>query len=624
MAKRSTHRSSGQGKAPTPLPWDITLPSKPAGDRAMWWITGLSLLFLFSALVALAVVPVYLNREVSLLQDRVQTVLAPAERYTAQIELSQTNRNAALEAYLFSGNSRFRQHYRDAYREERQALDSLQALTDELGMDIGEAHTRVIALSLPWNEGHRAVLNEEVGREDFLQDWDTERARYDEILSATRALRGAVANAAAAGRQAVQSKRDQEDLITRGLLFFGPFLPLLVLLFLGWRYQSLMRETDAFRRAATRARREADALLAATGDGVVGIDVQGKCRFLNRAGAERLGYSTRMVIGRDIHDLLHHTGADGTPNPRSECVILKALETGEPISERNEILWGAGRNSFPVQISLRPLKDGGQVRGAVLTFTDMTATRAAEVNLKKAIQARDEVLAVVSHDLRNPVGTIFSAASLLLDLPVSEEKRRDHLHSIKRSAGRMNRLIQDLLDVARMEAGVFRVASDPFQVSELLEEVVFLHGAAARKSGLLLRCRMRDAHTDGWGDRDRVLQVLSNLVENALKFTPEGGEVEVGARREPEEGGILYWVSDTGPGIREPDQKYLFDRFWQVSRRGKKSAGLGLSIVKGLVEAHQGNVWVESEAGKGSTFLFLLPERKDEAPEETIPPPSGP
>jgi PAS domain-containing protein len=128
-----------------------------------------------------------------------------------------------------------------------------------------------------------------VGREEFLQEWDTERARYDEILSATRALRGAVANEAAAGRQAVQSKRDQGDLITRMLLFFGPFLPLLVLLFLGWRYRSLMRETDAFRRAATRARREADALLAATGDGVVGIDVQGKCRFLNRAGAERLG-----------------------------------------------------------------------------------------------------------------------------------------------------------------------------------------------------------------------------------------------------------------------------------------------------------------------------------------------
>jgi signal transduction histidine kinase len=322
-----------------------------------------------------------------------------------------------------------------------------------------------------------------------------------------------------------------------------------------------------------------------------------------------------MVIGRDIHDLLHHTKADGTPHPRSECVILRALETGEPISERNEILWGAGRSSFPVQISLRPLKDGGQVRGAVLTFTDMTATRAAELELKKAIQAREEVLAVVSHDLRNPVGTIFSAASLLLDLPLSEEKRRDHLLSIKRSAGRMNRLIQDLLDVARMEAGVFRVASDHFQVAELLEEVVFLHGAAARKSGLLLRCRMRDAHTNGWGDRDRVLQVLSNLLENALKFTPEGGEVEVGARREPEEGGILYWVSDTGPGIREPDQKYLFDRFWQVSRRGKKSAGLGLSIVKGLVEAHQGNVWVESEVGKGSTFLFLLPEPKPEVPE---------
>ncbi|MGW8267858.1 MAG: sensor histidine kinase, partial [Longimicrobiales bacterium] len=177
----------------------------------------------------------------------------------------------------------------------------------------------------------------------------------------------------------------------------------------------------------------------------------------------------------------------------------------------------------------------------------------------------------------------------------------------------------DLLDVARMETGALRVAAGQFPLRELLDEIVLLHREGARRSGIRLYSRFPDPYAQGWGDRDRVHQVLSNLAENALKFTPEGGEVEVGAREEPEEGGVLFWVRDTGPGIDPADQERLFDRFWQVSRRDKRGAGLGLSIVKGLVEAHGGRVWVESEVGVGSTFFFLLPDRSPEAKREEPP-----
>jgi len=325
------------------------------------------------------------------------------------------------------------------------------------------------------------------------------------------------------------------------------------------------------------------------------------------------------VQGRDVHELLHHTRADGAPHSREECVVLRALETGIPVSGRNEILWTAGNESFPVQISVRPLKDGGAIRGAVLTFTDMTETRATEEKLREAIQARDEVLAVVSHDLRNPVGTIFSSASLLLELKLSEERQREQLLSVKRAAGRMNRLIQDLLDVARMEAGALRVTADHFQLGELLAEIVLMHRETARKRGVHLESRSPDAYAQCWGDRDRVQQVLSNLVENALKFSAQGGAVEVGAREEPEENGVLFWVSDTGPGIDAADKEQLFDRFWQESRRDKRGAGLGLSIVKGLVEAHGGTVWVESEEGVGTTFLFRLPDHTSALSRDTNP-----
>ena len=286
---------------------------------------------------------------------------------------------------------------------------------------------------------------------------------------------------------------------------------------------------------------------------------------------------------------------------------MKALSTGETISGRTETLWRAGRQPFPVQISLRAMVDGLQPRGAVLSFTDMTETRAAEASLKQAVQARDEVLEVVSHDLRNPVGTIFSAASLLLTLNPSPEKRREHLLAVKRSAERINRLIQDLLDVARLEADALPVHAGPFHGERLLHEVLDAHRGKAEEREISLGSDVPERVPVAWGDRHRIVQVFTNLLENALRETPRNGEVTLGIREDSVDQGLRFFVSDTGPGIPPEDQVRLFDRYWQVSRKDKGGAGLGLSIVEGIVEAHGGRVWVESEEGAGSTFWFFLP-----------------
>ncbi len=625
MPSRKSSRPPRAHPGPAPMPWDAPAPGVPEDEERAWRATVLSFVFLFATIVALALVPAFLNRGVSELQTLIREVLEPAERDAAEIELNQTKRLAAVEAFLISGDPRFRQQYREAYRAEERATDHLRTLLDQMDAVEGaeserrswDLATRVGDMSFGWNLRIEEVLNEGgIDRGTFLQNWDEERGRVYEIFSVTRALREALSAQTSLRLGEIGQRRDLQALISRFLIVFGLLAPLAVLFSLLWKLRAWMRESEALRWAATRARREADALLAATGDGVVGMDRSGRCRFLNRAGAELLGYPTRLVVGRDVHELLHHTKEDGTPLSRGECVVMRALETGVPVSGRNEILWGARQVAFPVQISVRPLKDGKEILGAVLTFTDMTNTRAAEASLRQAVQARDEVLAVVSHDLRNPVGTIFSAASLLLELRLSEEKRREQLTLVKRAAGRMNRLIQDLLDVARMEAGALRVAATQFHLQELLDEIVLIHRDRARDAGVRLYSRFPDPYSQGWGDRDRVHQVLSNLVDNALKFCTEGGVVEIGAREEPEDGGILFWVSDTGIGIEPADEERLFDRFWQVSRRDKRGAGLGLSIVKGLVEAHGGQVWVESEVGTGSTFFFRLPLRTTEARSE--------
>jgi len=592
-----------------PPPWEFLDERETARSAGNWLVTALSLLFLVSTLLALAVVPTFLDQRVAEVQERIQDVLGPAEKLAAEVELAQAKRLAAVEAFLFSGGeTRFRQRYREARRDENRAFEALRQLLGQLNVDVRDRSIQASTLSYSIDQGVQAVLNEEVDRRVFIADWDRERARFDELFSATRGLREALAAETRVGLSEMARQRDFQGFISR-LLIIGLLAPLVVLLSIWWRLRTLMLESEALRWAATRARREADALLRATGDGVVGIDREGRCRFLNRAGSELLGYSSRVVEGRDVHDLLHHTRPDGSPYARDECLVLRSLETGLSASATNEILWDAQGRPFPVQISVGPLKDGREVRGAVLTFTDMTEARAAEANLRSAIRARDEVLAIVSHDLRNPVGTIFSAASLLLELELSEEKRREQLGSVKKAAARMNRLIQDLLDVAQIEARALRVAASHFELQELLDEVVLTHREAARRRGFRLYGRFLSPHAEVWGDRDRIHQVLSNLVDNALKFSPDGGVVEVGGRYDAEREGVIFWVSDTGQGIDQADRDRLFDRFFQVSRRDKRGAGLGLSIVKGLVEAHGGEVWVESEEGVGSTFSFLIPDR---------------
>jgi PAS domain S-box-containing protein len=581
-------------------------------ETGAFWVTGAFLILVFGALATLAFVPTQLNQRVARIQGQIQQTLQPAERLAAEIELAQTQQMRAVEGWVFTGDPGFRQQYRETILAEEGALEVLGPLSERMELPTREAISRVTNLSFSWRLGLQAVLNEEVNRDAFLEQLNEERAKFDEVLAATQSLRRVLAREAEAAQSEIASARAVQDRMTRNtwiLVFFGLLIPLLVLTFLGWRLRALMLEAEAYRRAATRAKREADALLEATGDGVLGMDRKGRCVFLNRSGGELLGYPNRLVVGRDVHELLHYAHPDGEKYIRSDCPVLKSLETGEPISGLNETLWGAERELLPVQISVRALMDGGDIKGAVLTFTDMRKTREAEAKLMKALQARDEVLGVVSHDLRNPVGTIFSSASLLLEFEIAPEKQRDHLASIKRSAGRMNLLIQDLLDVARMEAGAVSVVPANFHLRKLLDEVTAFHKGKGEDKGVKLECRLSDPLAQGWGDRNRVLQVLSNLVDNALKFTPAGGTVELGSRLEPHDEGALFWVTDSGPGIALEDQNRLFDRFWQVGRLNRRGAGLGLSIVKGLVEAHGGKVWVESEVGKGSTFLFLLPQR---------------
>ncbi|NUO38941.1 MAG: hypothetical protein HOQ17_12865 [Gemmatimonadaceae bacterium] len=223
---------------------------------------------------------------------------------------------------------------------------------------------------------------------------------------------------------------------------------------------------------------------------------------------------------------------------------------------------------------------------------------------EETIDAREQVLKIVSHDLRNPLHTISMCASLLIDLPLQPQDQGPHLQRIKRAGERMNRLVQDLLDVAKLEAGRVGIDARELQVAPLVREAHEMLAPLAAEKSIRLEYAVSDTLPAVTADGGRVLQVLSNLVGNAVKFTPKDGRIVI--RADPAPGGVRFSVADTGPGIPQEQLGKLFGRFWQGNPADRRGIGLGLSIAKGIVDAHGGRIWVESRVGEGTTFYFTL------------------
>ena len=217
-----------------------------------------------------------------------------------------------------------------------------------------------------------------------------------------------------------------------------------------------------------------------------------------------------------------------------------------------------------------------------------------------------ELLAIVSHDLRTPLSTIALGTTLLEDASQGQEDRTQVIEIIKRAADRMERLIKDLQEMSRLDAGrTLRVDARSVDLATLLREACeALHIQAGAKQQEV-SCDLPAPPIAVSADPDRICQVLGNLIGNAIKFTPRGGRIVLAARREGRE--VRVSVTDQGPGIPEADLPRVFEPYWQAQGTARLGAGIGLKIAKGLVEAHGGRIWVESKMGEGTTFSFTLP-----------------
>jgi len=228
---------------------------------------------------------------------------------------------------------------------------------------------------------------------------------------------------------------------------------------------------------------------------------------------------------------------------------------------------------------------------------------------QRVIDAREEILRIVAHDLRSPLNTISMATSLLLDIPATDADRVKRLKIIKRTGEQMERLIQDLLSVTAIEAGRLSIAPRKLRVEDLFQDAAEMLESVAREKSITLTVDRAADLPPVRGDPARVLQVFSNLVGNAVKFTPEGGVITLSAVRADDK--IQCAIADTGSGIPPEELPRIFGKFWQSKRGDHRGVGLGLAIARGIVEAHGGSMGVRSEVGRGSVFSFSLPVWSD-------------
>lgn len=375
------------------------------------------------------------------------------------------------------------------------------------------------------------------------------------------------------------------------------------------RYFITQVENITRRKRAVEALRLSEAkfagIVSIAADAIISVDETQRIVLFNDGAQRMFGYTQHDAIGMPLERLIPERFR--AVHGEHFAHFVAGRDTARTMAARQEI-FGLRRNGeeFPAEASISKVAVGGTMLFSVV-MQDISYRKSVEAALRRAVAARDDVLGIVAHDLRNPLSTIIAQASMM-QRPEPDAERRDETGRlvIMRSAQRMNALIQDLLDVAVVEAGQMKVERARIPVTELTRDVVEAGRVLASSAKCELRLEASEDVPAVWGDRNRLLRVFDNLISNALKFTKEGGHVTIGVSVKND--AVVFSVADTGPGIPPEHVSHIFDRFWQAAGRASRlGAGLGLPISRGIVEAHGGHIWVESTLGRGSTFFFTIP-----------------
>lgn len=382
-----------------------------------------------------------------------------------------------------------------------------------------------------------------------------------------------------------------------------------------WRDVSDRRRAEV---ALHESEERFERIVALAVDAIISIDETQNITLFNQGAEQIFGYHAAEVLGKPLELLLPRelaklhakevrAFADGQDEARrmgQRRQIFGRRKNGEIFSAEASI---SKANVGNTRVFTAVLRDVTERWAAEQEKTELLAkTQRAREIAERAVAQRDEMLGIVSHDLRNPLSAIGMCAGVIADDNTPAEERKRLAETVHESVEWCQRLIADLLDIASIEAGTLSVERKPVDPVLVVGRVLSLFELPASQRNLNLRAEGLDHLPAANGDAGRLLQVLANLVGNSIKFTPAGGTITVSA--EANNGDIVFSVRDTGAGIRAEELPRVFERRWRsVEKSTEPGSGLGLAIARGIVLAHGGRIWVDSAPGEGSRFQFAIP-----------------
>lgn len=404
-------------------------------------------------------------------------------------------------------------------------------------------------------------------------------------------------------------------------------------------------------------------LLNSTAEGIYALDNNGNCTLVNRSALTILGYASHQeLLGKNMHQLIHHTKADGSACPMEECEIHKAFRFGTGVHRDNEVFWKANGTRFPVEYFSHPIRKNGVITGMVVTFWDITERKKAENELirlknelellvkqrtaeltdkvqrldksqramlymvedlnhitaelknerRKLEEANNELEAFtysVSHDLRAPLRAISGYSGFLLEdysEKLDDEGKR-FIHTITDNAAKMDRLITDLLGLSRVSRASLKRSN--VNMKQLAEAILYETATDKEKGEFEITIgKMPVVQCDN----GLMKQVWFNLLSNAIKYSSKSKikKIEAGAIENEKE--VTFFVRDYGAGFDEKYKDKIFNAFQRLHRENEyQGTGVGLTIVQRIINHHDGKVWAESTLGKGATFFFTLPKKQN-------------
>lgn len=341
---------------------------------------------------------------------------------------------------------------------------------------------------------------------------------------------------------------------------------------------------------------------------ILRMDTQGRITFVNKFAQKFFGFEEKEMLGQSVIGTIVPV-TDSAGKDLKLMIDDLVCQPGKYVSNENENMTRSGERVWISWTNKSLENQQGRAKEILCIGNDISKIKKAEELLKEMDQRKSAFVANVSHEFKNPLGNMSLSLEYILSGLAGEvsEKQAVKLKIVQKNIQRLVRLVTDLLDISKIEAGKMKLKKEEVSIADLASEVIACNSDEIAKNKMTFEKEFAESSGRVWADRDKLSEVIINLLSNAIKYTPAGGKITMGLSGTEEE--VRFEISDSGQGIAKEDLCKLFDKFERLTAERQEGTGLGLAITKDIISLHKGRIWVESELGKGSKFIFTMPRK---------------